>query len=498
MAFTTQIFLFAFFPICIILFYITELMQNKGKLSRFLTKIRAKDLILIGFGCVFYAWACFSDIFRFLIYIAVVYIFGRIIQRKHDAGFGITLVHKDDPENKRTVSTALFVTLAAVILAVFTLIHFKYTSTLASAWNYLFKDTFKAKSITAPLGISFITFAAVSYLADIYFKKAKAGSIIDCALYLTFFPKVISGPIVLWRDFESQIKGRKVGLTLTSEGVSRIMIGFAKKLILADTFGACIAKASGRIDVPTAWLVALLYMLQIYYDFSGYSDIAIGLSGMFGFSFKENFNFPYISCSITEFWRRWHISLGAWFKEYVYIPLGGNRISKGRTIINIGVVFLLTGIWHGAGWTYMLWGILNGVCNIIEKLLADNKLYSHTPKIIKWFFTMTVTFFAWELFRFTDISDCIDWLKIMFGRTGFDNIPYTWVYYFDAQLITLVIMGVLGSTLFGLPKIQSAAKRITCTKAGYISKQIIYTALFILAVLFMINSKYSPFIYFQY
>ena len=498
MAFTTQIFIFVFLPVCIIIYYLVALLQYKGIAASFLRKCRAMDLALIGISCVFYMWACFDDVFRFLIYILIVYLLGLLIQRKGEKDCGIALVKRDSDENKRFISLSFIILIAAIAFVTFVLIHFKYTTLLASVWNFLFKDNMVGKSIVAPLGISFITFSAISYLADIYMGKAKAGNFIDCVLYLSFFPKVVSGPIVLWRDFKGQIEDRKISLQLVSDGISRIMIGFAKKLILADTFGACIASMSEAIDVTTAFGIALLYMLQIYYDFSGYSDIAIGLSNMLGFSFKENFNFPYLSCSITEFWRRWHISLGTWFREYIYFPLGGSRVSKTRTIVNIGVVFLLTGIWHGAGWTYMLWGIINGLCNIIEKLLADNKLYQKTPKVIKWLLTMIVTYFCWELFRFSNFDDCKEWFTVMFGQKQFNNIPYGWQYYFDTQMITLMITGILGATLFGMPKVQAAYERVVKTKLGYLMQQIVFIILFIIALMFMVNAKYSPFIYFQY
>lgn len=498
MAFTTQTFLFIFFPICILVYYLAVLLQAKGLLSRVLEKCRVQDLAIIGLSSVFYLWACFDDIFRFAIYIFAIWFLGKGIERSCNKKYYLVAECEGKPEKKKHISLALPVLLLSVAFAVFVLVRFKYTALLTQVWNYLFKDKVAAKSYLAPLGISFITFSAISYLADIYKGKAKAGNFLDCALYLLFFPKVISGPIVLWRDFSEQIKLRKASLDLISEGITRIMVGFAKKLILADTFGACIASVSGAVDVPSAWGVALLYMLQIYYDFSGYSDIAIGLANVFGFRFHENFNFPYLSVSITEFWRRWHISLGTWFREYIYFPLGGSRRGKGRTIVNIAVVFLLTGIWHGAGWTYILWGLINGVCNIIEKLISDKAWYKKTPKILKWICTMGVTFFCWELFRFSDISSCVQWLKTMLGMVEFANIPYTWQYYFDTRMIVLMIVAILGATLFGLPKIQNTYQRMIQKSYGYAIRQIIIVVLFVISVFFMVNSTYSPFIYFQY
>lgn len=498
MAFTTQTFIFLFFPISILLYYTSIWLESDRIFSGTLKKYRLNDLVLIFISSCFYMWACFNDIFRFLIYILMVYALGKTIEKVRNKNYAIVLEDKDQSERKKHISLALPILFFSVFLVLYVLIHFKYTELISQLWNYLLKDDISPKSYLAPLGISFITFSAISYLSDIYIGKAGAGNLIDCSLYLLFFPKVVSGPIVLWRDFSELINDREIKLDSVSDGVSRIMIGFSKKLILADSFAECISLAKGPIDQKTAWGVSLLYMLQIYYDFSGYSDIAIGLAKLFGFNFKENFNFPYLSLSITEFWRRWHISLGSWFREYVYFPLGGSRHGKRRTIINVGVIFLLTGIWHGAGWTYMLWGMINGLFNILEKLFSDKKWYKNTPNLLKWFLTMTVTFFCWQLFRFTSMTSFMEWINIMFARITFTDIPYTWRYYFDSQMIFLTSVGLIGATVFGLPRVQETYKSLISKPLIYIIHQIIIIGLFIVAILFMVNSTYSPFIYFQY
>lgn len=477
MAFTTQTFTFVFLPLCLAMYYLTVLLEKRGFLSTFFQKIRATDLLLIGIGCVFYLWACFDDLFRFLTYILIIWLLGKAIET-------------------RPQKSTLFV--IGVCFALFVLIHFKYTGMVFTVWNFFFKDSLSQYPIVAPLGISFITFSAISYLADIYHEKAKSGSLIDCALYLSFFPKVVSGPIVLWRDFEGQTRTKNFNLTGFVDGISLLMLGFAKKLILADSFGNSLSKMGGVIDAPTAWFGALLYMLQLYFDFSGYSDIAIGLSKMLGFSVKDNFNFPYLSCSISEFWRRWHISLGTWFKEYVYIPLGGNRKGTARTLVNVLVVFLLTGIWHGAGVTYLTWGGINGICIVIEKLIAKKNWYQKIPNFLKWICTFLITFFCWELFRFESFSDFYTWVMIMFGKLQSYDLPYTWKYYLDAQILTLAIIGLLGSTIFGLPKVQQIQQKILQTKSGYAIRQLVLLLLFVLSIVFMVNSQYSPFIYFRY
>lgn len=479
MLFTTQIFLFVFLPVCLAAYYLTLLLQ-RTRLGSFLRRVRAADLVLVAAGCGFYLWACFDDLFRFLAYIAVVWLIGRGIERQKSA---------------RAAKGFL---IAGVGFALFVLVAFSYRETATGLWNFFFKASLPESSAAAPLGLSFITFSAISYLADIQSGRAGAGNLLDCALYLTFFPKVVSGPIVLWRDFRESIAERRISLAGISDGASRVMIGFAKKLILADTFGAALAAMSEAVDLPTAWFAGLLYMLQIYFDFSGYSDIAIGLSGMLGFSMKENFNFPYLSRSITEFWRRWHISLGTWFREYVYIPLGGSRRGTRRTAINVMIVFLLTGVWHGAGWGYLLWGLGNGLCNVVEKRIGGTKLYQKTPGFFKWLFTMLVTFFGWEIFRFGSLRDALRFAAVQFGLKRFAEIPYTWRYYLDARIVVFALIGIFFATVWGLPKVQAGYRRFAATKGGYLVRQLAVVLLFLLSILFLVNSKYSPFLYFQY
>ncbi len=493
MAFTTQLFLFIFFPFSMLVFYATHFLQQKGFLSKLFTKIRAADVIIILISFAFYVWAGIGDLVRLVIYIIIVFFLGKVIEKLKDDNVHL-LVSSKNGDKKVYFSFLVFA--LAIVLTLFVLVHFKYVNQVISFWNKLFKDSAREKSIIAPLGVSFITFSAISYLADIYMQKSKAGSIIDCALYISFFPKVVSGPIELWRNFSSQ-KNRQITLDGTFHGLNRIMIGFIKKVILADTFGSIIASVGAPFDVPSAWLVGISYMLQIYFDFAGYSDIAIGLSLLFGFSLKENFNSPYLSTSISEFWRRWHISLGTWFREYVYFPLGGSKKGKRKTILNLVIVFALTGIWHGANLGYLLWGLINGFCCIIERLIKDRKCYIRTPKIIKWFFTISITFFCWQLFRFGSYSECIKWLGNLFGKQE-GVVEYTWRFFYSIKNVLFITIGIIASTLLGLPKIKNLGTRIAKHKIGAIFTQIILLALFIVSITFMVNSKYSPFLYFQY
>ncbi len=494
MGFTKQIFLFVFFPGCMLL---EALLCWAGHSASWVRKLRLREWTLIAVSLVFYGWACFDDIGRLVCYIFLVYLAGHWLQAWKDRGQYI-LIHGPG-ETQKPLYFAQLGLILAVTAAVACLVHFKYSSFLTELGNSLLGTSSPMQKIAAPLGISFITFSAISYLADIYFGKATPGSLTDCALYLSFFPKVISGPIVLWRDFQGQIAVPQHSWALAAAGLNRIMTGFLKKVLLADVFGGCLASITGQnVDILTAWGGAVLYMLQLYYDFAGYSDIAIGLSNLLGFQCKANFNFPYRSKSIGEFWRRWHISLGTWFRTYVYFPLGGSRVALKQNLRNLAVVFALTGIWHGAGWNYILWGGINGCLVVLERLVRDRPRYQKTPSWVKWVATMAITFFCWELLRFSQLSDALRWIGIMFGVVTFEQVPYGWQYYFDAQILFLAAMGILGSTVFGSERVQAWHKKLTAKPAGYLAQQVVLLVLFAISILFVVNSTYSPFLYFQY
>lgn len=507
MGFTTQFFFFVFFPICMLCYLAIQLLEKNKYLKNIIKVVRLSDVILIIFSMGFYMWACFDDIYRFVLYILFVYAAGKAVEKRRSKKF--LLVIEDETctgeekcrKDLRKVSWALPVLVLTVSCLVFCLVYFKYTYLLTDIWNFLFHRSMEAQSYMAPLGISFITFSAISYIVDIYRGDEKAGDLIDCALYLSFFPKVVSGPVVLWKDFKTQISKRNYTLDLGVNSLNRIMLGFAKKLILADQFGALLTEIplyEGGIDPLTALGMMFVYMLQIYFDFSGYSDIAIGLAGLFGLEFKENFNFPYRSKSISEFWRRWHISLGTWFREYVYIPLGGSRCSKRKIIRNQAIIFLLTGIWHGAGWSYLLWGGINGFFVVVERIVKDKKIYQRTPNIVKWFCTMLITLIAWQFFRFTTMAEVRICFSSLFSQYDLADLPYTWKYYFDTRMIFLMAVGTVGATVFGMEKLKLCIKRVVNSKIGFIVQEAVIFSLFVIAIMCMVNSTYSPFIYFQY
>ena len=486
MAFTTVFFLFAVMPASVAGYYLIKLLGNRNeRWSDWLS-----NLFLVLVSLCFYGWARLEGIALLSIYVLGVWM----------AGKGICYLEKK-AKYKRKVC---FMTLS--ILAVTgILIWYKYYNFIAENLSHFFGISLAMCQWIVPLGISFITFTAISYLVDVFRGDAEAGSLLDVFLYLSFFPKVISGPIVQWKDFQRQTVHRRVDETEFLDGLNRIMIGFAKKVILADSFGAVISKIDPYIgvgmDVPTAWLFAFFYMMQIYYDFSGYSDIAIGLAQLFGFHFKENFQFPYRSKSITEFWRRWHISLGTWFRSYIYIPLRGNRKGMKRTLWNLSCVFLLTGIWHGAAWNYILWGVINGVCVLVERCIREKRFYQKIPAIGKWVVTKAIVFFSWQVFYFSDFSRLEVFLKSLFGLSAANAasaVEYTYQHYLTIKLIFLSVVAVLGAITFCMPWAEKVKTFFARTKTGLFIKETGLILLMIVSVIFMINSSYSPFLYFQY
>ncbi|MBD5095394.1 MAG: MBOAT family protein [Lachnospiraceae bacterium] len=394
----------------------------------------------------------------------------------------------------RELSVGRFFVAVGVVAAVFLLYRYKYFGlTLITFPNI--------SNIMTPIGVSFLIFSLISYLVDVY-KGADAGNLIDVALYISFFPKVISGPIILWKEFSEKLRTREVSIEKISSGICKLVYGFAKKAIIADYFGSVILliqKTNGTvIDIPTAWLICILYMFQIYYDFAGYSDIAIGLSKIMGMEFDENFNFPYISTSISEFWRRWHISLGAWLRKYVYIPLGGNRKGKRRMLLNLFIVMVVSGIWHGEGVAYLLWGVMHGICIVFEKVMGNKNWYKKIPDILKWLLTMFIVMMGWEVFRLGNFSSVIEFLGILVGINRAETVTCTYQYYITVKLIVMLIIAFTGAVIFGLISKMELFGKLKNKPPVLIGEYIISIALFIVACVCITNGTYSPFIYFQY
>ena len=486
MGFTTGSFLFLFLPVtlCLLLLY-TALTRGSANAS-------GKWLLFLS-GLVFYAWSSLRYAGILLAYALAIYVFALLLQKQtNDRTDGSHQTNQLRADKKWLLAVPVSLTVLFLAFA-------KYCPWLLELINADGAEGKRILSLVALPGLSFITFSAISYLVDIGRGEAVAGSFLDCLCYFFFFPKLISGPIVTWHDFQPQLVQRRVTARDLTAGFNRLAIGMAKKLILADTFGnyALDIQAGGG-DVPAAWLVWLLYGMQIYYDFSGYSDMAIGLGRMFGFQITENFNFPYRSLSLTEFWRRWHISLGSFFRNYVYIPLGGNRKGKGRTLLHLFLVFLLTGIWHGAGPAYLLWGVLHGVMVCAERLARDCRWYRRIPGIFKWMFTFFFVFSSWQLFRCGDVSMAWESLCSLFGARAGESAGMSIYYYLDNQLLIIGAIGIVGMLLPGNSRVLRLYERLREQPAFALLQELVLLLLFLLAVIFMVDSTYRPFIYFQF
>lgn len=381
------------------------------------------------------------------------------------------------------------------------LFFYKYLTFAVGNLNAFFGTTFSIPNTTLPLGISFFTFRAVSYCLDVYRGTSTAQiNPFNTALYISFFPQVIMGPIARYREFEVQLKDRKVSVDSLSDGVKRIVIGLAKKVILADQLGilvdAIFDMPNAERTVLAAWLAAIAYTLQILYDFSGYSDMSIGISQMFGFQFSENFDRPYTSKSLSEFWRRWHISLGAWFRDYVYIPLGGSRVkSQARRIWNLFVVWILTGLWHGAAWNFVAWGMLNFVVIAFEKVTkVPQKLENPLGRYVYQAFTMLMVMFGWVLFRANGLKNALAYCAGMFSLMG-NGITDTLSTFLLKDNLILLVLSFIGAT----PVLRVISKYVKSKQTvGEIISGTVTVALLLISCAFISIGSYNPFLYFNF
>ena len=388
--------------------------------------------------------------------------------------------------------------ISTIVVDLGLLIYFKYFNFIIDNINNLFHAHINALDVIMPIGISFYTFQALSYVIDVFRGDCKAQKdVYKLALYICLFPQLIAGPIVKYHDVAEQIEDREVNFDKVNIGVKRFIIGLSKKMLIANTLGAIADKIftqpADTFSPLVAWLGSISYTLQLYYDFSGYSDMAIGLGLIFGFQFMENFNYPYISKSITEFWRRWHISLSTWFKQYLYIPLGGNRINKNRTYINLGIVFLLTGVWHGASWNFVFWGLWNGFFIILEKMTGWHNDTDKVPvKILKHIYTIFVFVLGWVMFRADNMTYAWTYLKNMFGLVPVHDITYTMMYYVDNVEIVTLLAGILCA----MPIFKNMI--YVENKAAKLAVNVWLMVLFILSSAAIAASTYNPFIYFRF
>ena len=393
-----------------------------------------------------------------------------------------------------------FLLLLTIIADLGFLFYFKYFNFVIENINSILSADIKFVEIILPLGISFYTFQAMSYIIDVYRGEcAVQKNFYKLSLYICLFPQLIAGPIVKYHDIADQIEHREVNFEKVQYGVKRFIIGLAKKMLIANTLGAIADKifvqSPDSFSPFIAWLGAFAYSFQLYFDFSGYSDMAIGLGAIFGFKFLENFNYPYISKSISEFWRRWHISLSTWFKQYVYIPLGGNREGLRRTCLNLGIVFLLTGIWHGASWTFILWGLWNGFFIIFEKLTGWSK-ESSTPclNILKHLYVILIFVVGWVIFRSENLIYAFAYVKNMFGLVQLQDAAYKIGYYIDSYEVIMFAAALLCS----VPLFRNILNVNRKNKFLYGFVNIWLLFLFLLSTATIAASTYNPFIYFRF
>ena len=469
MLFSSTTFLFAFLPIVLITYYIVP------RITR--------NLVLFIFSLVFYAWGEPVYIVLMIASTIVAYITGLLAdkQRKNAKKY-----------------TPLIAMIGAVVWNIGLLLFFKYTDFFIGAANSIFGTQIKTLGLALPIGISFYSFQTLSYVIDVYKGEVRSQkNFLDLATYVALFPQLIAGPIVRYIDVAEQLKKRNESIEHFAQGVWRFSIGLGKKVILANTIGELFDtisnSAQSELSVAASWLGIIAYTFQIYFDFSGYSDMAIGLGKIFGFTYCENFNYPYISKSATEFWRRWHMSLGSFFRDYVYIPLGGNRK---RQLLNIFVVWFLTGFWHGASWNFIIWGLYFGTIIYLEKKVFF-KFTKKLPQVIQWFFAMIVIMVGWAIFYYVDLNSLGTFLKALVGLNNnplySDTLPITFM-----SNVTFVVLCIIAST--PVPKMLFQKLNDNKVVNGNLDfVQIIFNVSLIFCIISMlVGESYNPFLYYRF
>ena len=473
MLFSSTVFLFVFLPAVLLGTYLLPLSQ------------RGKNLLLLLASLLFYAWGEPIYVFLMLFSIAANY------------GLGLWLGSPVQEKGRR------WILILGVAVNLSILFHFKYRAFAVQNLNLLFGTAFPVPKVRLPIGISFFTFQAMSYLIDVYRRKAEVQrNPLDLGLYISFFPQLIAGPIVRYNTLAEQLQHREVTLDSFQDGVCRFILGFAKKILLANNLAVVAERGFmlaglGELTAGMAWLGSVAYTFQIYFDFSGYSDMAIGLGKLFGFRFEENFRYPYISRSISEFWNRWHISLGHWFRDYVYFPLGGSRVSKGKLLRNLFVVWLLTGIWHGAAWQFIFWGLLHGFLVAFEKLTGIPKRFrSASSRIFYGCFSFLMVNFGWVLFGSDSLAAAGCQLAAMFG-IGTTGSGETALF-----LLTEYWPFLLAAAFFSTPLLSVAISRLGNKQRRsvpyFVVKACVYLALLLLSVSYLAMGAHNPFIYFTF
>lgn len=466
MLFSSSIFLFLFLPLVIIGY---KLLKEKYRMY-----------FLMLASLFFYAWGEPKYILVMLLSIAINYGFGLLLHASKQTGF-------------RKVWLAL-----AVVCNLGILFYFKYLNFTITSVNKLLHTGFATRDIVMPIGISFFTFQGMSYVIDLYYNKVKVQkNPAIVAFYISFFPQLIAGPIVRYIDIEDQIISRTESFEKFTDGAKRFIVGLSKKVIIANTLGytADLVFRNPILEnsAPIAWIGIICYTFQIFFDFSGYSDMAIGLGRLFGYEFLENFNYPYISKTITEFWRRWHISLSTWFRDYVYIPLGGNR--KGNVYVNLAIVFIITGFWHGASFNFLLWGVWHGLFLILERAFKLTKVEKKGLVPLRYALTMLVVVIGWVFFRVEGLPDAFRYLGIMFGLVQPTYVGFTPWFYLDTKTIIMLAIAAIASIPIANTKLLAGLRRYAAWQ--YVTAAL-SVGLLLLSMVFIIASTYNPFIYFRF
>ena len=463
MVFSSLIFLWLFLPIVLGVY--------------FLAQDKYRNLLLLIASLFFYAWGEPIYILVMVFSILANYICGRFII-------------SENGKNKLALVIGIIVNLS--LLGVF-----KYSGFVIENINALTGLNIAIKPLSLPIGISFYTFQSISYLVDIYRGVCEPQkNIIKMGLFISFFPQLIAGPILKYYDIAAQIDHRQVTLAGANEGATRFIIGLAKKVVIANimakTADEIFALNIADISTPEAWIGIIAYTFQIYFDFSGYSDMAIGLGKMFGFKINENFNYPYIASSIKDFWRRWHISLSTWFKEYLYIPLGGNREGKLKTYRNLLIVFFMTGLWHGASWNFVVWGMWHGLFIVLEKIIPIEKFLRWRP--VQMVYTMMIVICGWVFFRADNLSHAISYLKKMFVPYKMDENLSFWTREFQIALVlSIVCCGIISALYQRIPYGQIWKQKVV----NIVRPAFCWVALY-LSIILLASNTYNPFIYFRF
>ena len=480
MVFSTSIFIYLFLPITLIIYY---LMPKKGK-----------NLIILLSGLLFYSWG------------EPIYVIVMLISTMIDYFAGLIMNHFEGRKVPRRICLIVSIVMNLGLLGIF-----KYSGFIAENINAIagtqiidinnmnFFGIEYLPMNMLPIGISFFTFQSMSYTIDLYLGNVKVQkNPISFAAFVTLFPQIVAGPIVRYDDVAKELDDRSITIDLIYDGIIKFIIGLSKKVLIANSIGALWTSIKAtdiaNVSVVSSWLGILAFTFQIYFDFSGYSDMAVGLGKMMGFNFPKNFDYPYLSKSISEFWRRWHITLGAWFKSYVYIPLGGNRKGMARTIFNLAVTWFLTGVWHGASWNFILWGKLYGVVIILEQLFLG-KLLDKIPDIFGHIYTMLLVILGWVLFDTADLPTAGAYIAKMFGFGGGAFIDSTAMYQIATYGITFIIC-IIGCT--NLPKLAvEALKKKSAVLVNY-GGIAVMTSMFLICAAYLVDQTYNPFLYFNF